>query len=96
MVSAELRELALKRGRRRSSLAFYRGLRGFLRVTAHRYFRVRAENVAVLDVSGPTILAPVHRSNLDSALLATQSSRRIRALGKESLFTTPGVAPGVN
>lgn len=91
MVSAELRELALERGRRRSSLAFYRGLRGFLRLTAHRYFRVRAENVGVLDVPGPTILAPVHRSNLDSLLVASHSSRRIRALGKESLFTTPVV-----
>jgi len=46
----------------------------------------------VLNLPGPTILAPVHRSNLDSALLATQSERRIRALGKESLFTTPGVS----
>lgn len=46
----------------------------------------------MLDLPGATILAPVHRSNLDSALLATKSSRRIRALGKESLFTTPGVS----
>lgn len=53
---------------------------------------MRSENTDVLDLPGATILAPVHRSNLDSALLATQSSRRIRALGKESLFTTPGVS----
>ena len=43
-------------------------------------------------MAGPTILAPVHRSHLDSVLVACQSRRRIRALGKESLFTTPGVS----
>lgn len=91
-MSAELREKALERGRRRSSLAFYRVARGFLRRVVNPYLRMRAENTAVLDLPGPTILAPVHRSNLDSALLATHSSRRIRALGKESLFTTPGVS----
>lgn len=91
-VSAELRETAMARGERRSSLVLYRTLRGFLRRVVNPWLRVRSENTEVLDLPGATILAPVHRSNLDSALLATQSSRRIRALGKESLFTTPGVS----
>lgn len=91
-VSAELRETALARGDRRSSLVFYRVARGFLRLVINPWLRLRAENTEVLDLPGPTILAPVHRSNLDSALVATKSSRRIRALGKESLFTTPGVS----
>lgn len=91
-MSAELRERALARGSRRSSLLFYRVARSFLRLVVNPYLRMRSENTEVLDLPGPTILAPVHRSNLDSALLATHSSRRIRALGKESLFTTPGVA----
>ena len=91
-MSAELRETALARGERRSSLAFYRVTRGLLRLVVNPYLRLRAENTHVLDLPGATVLAPVHRSNLDSALLATQSSRRIRALGKESLFTTPGVS----
>jgi 1-acyl-sn-glycerol-3-phosphate acyltransferase len=90
-MSGELREKALQRGRRRSSLVFYRVARGFLRRVVNPYLRMRTENTAVLDLPGATIVAPVHRSNLDSALLATHSSRRIRALGKESLFTTPGV-----
>lgn len=46
----------------------------------------------MLDLPGATILAPVHRSHLDSPMIATLSSRRIRALGKESLFTTPVVS----
>ena len=61
-------------------------------MTAYPFFRVRAENVGVLDLPGPTILAPVHRSHLDSILVASHSNRRIRALGKESLFTTPLVS----
>ena len=76
----------------RSSLLLYRALRGLLRRVVNPYLRMRAENTDVLDLPGATILAPVHRSNLDSALLATHSRRRIRALGKESLFTTPGVS----
>lgn len=91
-MSASLRETALARGERQSSLVLYRVARGLLRIVVNPYLRLRAENVQVLDLPGATVLAPVHRSNLDSALLATQSSRRIRALGKESLFTTPGVS----
>ncbi len=53
------------------------------------YFDVVASNAEQLDLPGPTILAPVHRSHLDSPLLASLSSRRIRALGKESLFEPP-------
>lgn len=82
----------MARGERRSSLIFYRGLRRLLRLVVNPYLRVRTENTEVLNLPGATILAPVHRSNLDSALLATKSQRRIRALGKESLFTTPGVS----
>lgn len=55
------------------------------------YFRVVALNEHHLDLPGPTILAPVHRSHLDSPLLASLSERRIRALGKESLFEPPVV-----
>ena len=91
-MSADLREIALRRGRRRSSLVAYRTLRGFLRRFVNPFVRMRSENTDVLDLPGATILAPVHRSHLDSVLIATQSSRRIRALGKQSLFTTPGVS----
>ncbi|MDH3678668.1 MAG: 1-acyl-sn-glycerol-3-phosphate acyltransferase [Acidimicrobiia bacterium] len=91
-MSVELRAQAMARGDRRSSLLFYRTVRGAIRAIVNPWLRVRAENTHVLDRPGPTILAPVHRSHLDSALVATQSSRRIRALGKQSLFTTPVVS----
>jgi 1-acyl-sn-glycerol-3-phosphate acyltransferase len=91
-MGAELRQLAMERGDRRSSLVFYRFVRGTVRLIVNPWLRLTAENITVLDRPGPTILAPVHRSHLDSALIATLSRRRIRALGKESLFTTPGVS----
>ena len=72
-------------------MVLYRVIRFLARWTLGPYLRVRSENEHVLELSGPTILAPVHRSNLDSVLIATLTGRRIRALGKESLFTTPGV-----
>ena len=72
-------------------MRIYRGFRGFLRRVVAPYLNLQHENAEVLELPGPTILAPVHRSNLDSILIATLTSRRIRALGKESLFTTPGL-----
>jgi 1-acyl-sn-glycerol-3-phosphate acyltransferase len=73
-------------------MLLYRVVRGTVRVVVHPLLRVEARNTEVLNRPGPTILAPVHRSHIDSVLVATQSRRRIRALGKESLFTTPGVS----
>lgn len=72
-------------------MTIYRAFRGFLRRVVAPYLHLRSENAEVLELPGPTILAPAHRSHLDSVLIATLTSRRIRALGKESLFTTPGV-----
>lgn len=53
------------------------------------YLRVRRAGTERLAMPGPVILAPVHRSNLDSVIIAGVSARRIRALGKESLFAHP-------
>ena len=89
---AELRQQALERGDRRSSLVFYRFVRAALALLVNPWLRLTSENAEILDRPGATILAPVHRSHLDSALIATQSRRRLRALGKQSLFTTPGVS----
>ena len=91
-MTVELRARALARGDRRSSLVLYRVARGLLRRVVNPFVRLRSAGGGRLDRPGPTILAPVHRSHLDSALIATLTQRRIRALGKESLFTTPGVS----
>ncbi len=90
-MSSELRELALERGARPSSLRIYRGARATLKRVIEPYYRLQVRNAHYLDLPGATVLAPVHRSHLDVVVIATNSTRRIRALGKESLFTTPGV-----
>jgi len=90
--SKALRLRALAIGDRPSSLRVYRFVTGAIRRILFPYLRVKSVNSEVLNLPGPTILAPVHRSHLDSVLLASLSSRRIRALGKESLFRTPGVS----
>lgn len=64
----------------------------FFRLTLFPWLRVRKEGLGNLDVDGPVILAPVHRSNLDSILVACSCRRRVRAIGKESLFTNPAFA----
>ena len=61
----------------------------FIRRILNPYFRVVVNGpVENLRVSGPLILAPVHRSNLDSLLVAGASTRRCRALAKHTMFTS--------
>jgi 1-acyl-sn-glycerol-3-phosphate acyltransferase len=50
------------------------------------YFRVNVSGGDYLKGEGAVIVAPVHRSNLDSLILAGVTRRRLRALAKESLF----------
>jgi 1-acyl-sn-glycerol-3-phosphate acyltransferase len=91
-VSAAPRERALAVGARTSSLVVYRVVKAFLRLVVVPWIRAEATGVERLDRPGPLILAPVHRSNLDSVVLASYSARRIRALAKESLFRVPVLA----
>lgn len=59
------------------------------RVTEQTLFRrldVRAEGVELLRTAPPVIIAPVHRSNLDSLIVGVLGGRRLPTLAKESLF----------
>lgn len=59
----------------------------FIRKVMNPYFKVEVHGpVDNLKVDGPLILAPVHRSNLDSLLVAGVSTRRCRALAKHTMF----------
>lgn len=87
----DLLERAFATGDRASSLRFYRVVRRFVRGVMFPYFDVVVSNEHHLDLEGPVIVAPVHRSHLDSPLVASLSQRRQRALGKESLFKPPVV-----
>ena len=64
----------------------YAMVRTAVRCLLWPYFRVRTTGRENIPVDGPVILAPVHRSNLDSFLLSPLTRRRLRALAKISLF----------
>lgn len=85
----DLGEWAFKIGDQKSSLVIYRGVRRAVRMSLFPYLRVTCEGREILNTEGPTILAPAHRSHLDSVIVAALSDRRIRAIAKESLFTNP-------
>lgn len=73
----------------RAGGVFYWVVVRLLRLTLMPYLRVTKEGTHHLATEGPVILAPVHRSNLDSVLVACSAKRRLRAIGKDSLFTHP-------
>ncbi len=78
---------ALEVSERRSAMRVYNVVVTFIRRIMNPYFRVEVQGETQnLHADGPLILAPVHRSNLDSMLVAGASSRRCRALAKDSMF----------
>jgi len=73
----------------RSSVAFYRFVRALIYVFARLYWRLTVEGSDNLPATGAYIVSPVHRSNIDTPLLALISRRRLRFMGKDSLWTNP-------
>lgn len=80
----------------------YALVRGFASLVAHLYLRLSMEGQENLPAAGPFILAPVHRSNLDTPLVGPVTKRRMRYMGKDSMwkyrfsawfFTTMGGFP---
>jgi len=74
-------------GNSRASLAFYAFAR-FLTfdVFAGLWNRTRVEGAEHVPTEGPFILAPVHRSNMDTPYAAATTRRRLRFMGKDSLW----------
>lgn len=91
MAEREARSLewALRVGTQRSSLVFYRMVHFFIRQVIFRWVRTEIRGAANLEIGGPVIVAPVHRSNLDAPMVAGVAKRPVRALGKQSLFVNP-------
>jgi 1-acyl-sn-glycerol-3-phosphate acyltransferase len=80
----------------------YSFVRGFAAVVARLYLRMSMEGTEHLPANGPFILSPVHRSNLDTPLVGPVTKRRMRYMGKDSMwkygasawfFTTMGGFP---
>jgi 1-acyl-sn-glycerol-3-phosphate acyltransferase len=53
------------------------------------WFRLTVEGLENVPVSGPFVLAPVHRSNMDTPIAAVCTKRRMRYMGKDSLWKHP-------
>ncbi|MHB1923062.1 MAG: lysophospholipid acyltransferase family protein [Acidimicrobiales bacterium] len=77
----------------RPDLVFYRVARFLLVAVACRLlFRLSVEGQENLPASGAFVVAPVHRSNLDTLYVGGISRRRLRFMGKDSLWKNPVTA----
>ena len=74
----------------KGELRFYRIISAALLGLCRLWFRVSARGKEHVPAEGAFILAPVHRSNLDFALILVCSRRRMRYLAKDSLWKGQG------
>ena len=65
---------------------WYRFMRGVVIGVARTYFRASVIGAEHIPTTGPFILSPIHRSNLDTPFVALVTPRRLRYMGKESLW----------
>lgn len=56
------------------------------------YWRVEVEGRELVPPDGAFVLAPVHRSNVDTLLCGCLTRRRLRFMGKDSLWRHPASA----
>jgi 1-acyl-sn-glycerol-3-phosphate acyltransferase len=72
--------------RKRLALVWYAFARGLVEIVCRLYWRVEIKNRDRLPRSGAYVIAPVHRSNVDTLLAGCLTRRRIRFMGKDSLW----------
>ena len=72
-----------------ASLLFYRFARVMVVLFSMRPWRVKVIGAENIPLSGPVILAPSHRSMLDITWTSGITHRRIRFMGKDTLFRVP-------
>ncbi len=68
------------------TLFAYRVVRGAVRALATMAGSIEVEGAEKVPATGSFILAPVHRSNVDFALTSLITTRRMRYLGKDSIW----------
>ena len=73
-------------GNGRGARVFYAFGRAVIVGTVKVWNRVEVHGAEHVPTSGPFILAPVHRSNLDTPYAAATTRRRLRFMGKDSLW----------
>ena len=67
----------------------YRGLRALCHAVNRAYWRVTVEGAEVIPATGPVILAPVHRSNIDFLVVSEVTRRKLFYMAKDSLWRAP-------
>ena len=70
----------------RLALVWYAIARGLVEVVCRTYWRLEIVDGHKLPANGPYVIAPVHRSNVDTLLAGCLTRRRIRFMGKDSLW----------
>lgn len=73
-------------GRSLTSRIAYAVVRGLLLLLCKVWFRVSVSGREHLPKAGAYIIAPVHRSNIDTPLSSFVTTRRVRFMGKDSLW----------
>ena len=68
--------------------AFYALARGLVVGFCRIWMRLSVEGREHVPKDGAFILAPVHRSNMDTPIAAVSTTRRLRYMGKDSLWKT--------
>ncbi len=79
-------QLQVGEGRDPGSRALYRVAWWVTRIFSAVFWRLSVEGTEKLPVEQPYVLAPVHRSNVDTPLMGMVARRRIRFMGKDSLW----------
>ena len=67
----------------------YRALRALCHGVNRAYFHVTVDGASVVPDSGPVILAPVHRSNIDFLVVSEVTTRKLFYMAKDSLWKRP-------
>lgn len=70
----------------RWALVWYAFARGVVELVCRLYWRVEIRGRENVPRSGPFVIAPVHRSNIDTLLAGCLTRHRIRFMGKDSLW----------
>jgi 1-acyl-sn-glycerol-3-phosphate acyltransferase len=76
----------------RGELAWYRFARAVVMTPSWLLWGMRFTGTENLPQTTPYVLAPVHRSYIDTLLAGYVSPRRVRFMGKEEMWRTPWVA----
>ena len=75
-----------------ASKAFYQLARFLLVGGCFVLFRMKVRNVGVVPAAGAYVVAPTHRSILDTFIAASVTRRRVRFMGKQELWANRAVS----